>query len=124
MAQEPANEGTVTSAGASLLDRLHDLTVEARTVYYVLTDPRVPLHAKVVVVAVMAYVVNPFDLIPDWIPLAGWVDDAIIVPLGLALAKRLVGEDLYEELRAKAARRAGAPSAGPLDRPAPDPSVA
>lgn len=114
----------MTSSGTSLLDRLRSLGVEARTVYYVLTDPRVPLHAKAVVVAVMAYVVNPFDLIPDSIPLAGWVDDAIIVPLGLALAQRLVGEDLYEELRAKAKRRAGAPAGGPLERPGLDPAVA
>lgn len=88
-----------------LADRVHDLTVEAKTLYYVLTDPRVPLHARVVVILVLAYVLSPIDLIPDVIPVVGWIDDIIIIPLGLALARWLVGDALYRELRAKAEGR-------------------
>ncbi len=72
-------------------------------------DPRTPWHAKAVAAAVAAYALSPIDLIPDVIPVLGYLDDLVIVPLGILLAVRLVPEALMAEFRAEAARRAGRP---------------
>jgi uncharacterized membrane protein YkvA (DUF1232 family) len=72
-------------------------------------DPRVPWHAKAVAVAVAAYALSPIDLIPDFIPVLGYLDDLIIVPLGLLLVIRLIPRELMEEFRRKAAARAARP---------------
>jgi len=69
-------------------------------------DPRVPWYAKVVAAAVAAYALSPVDLIPDFVPVLGYLDDLVIVPLGILLAVRLVPADLMAEFRAEAARRA------------------
>lgn len=69
-------------------------------------DPRVPWHAKAVAGAVAAYALSPIDLIPDFIPVLGYLDDLIIVPAGIWLALRLVPPPLMAELRAEADRRA------------------
>ncbi|SMF51897.1 Uncharacterized membrane protein YkvA, DUF1232 family [Xaviernesmea oryzae] len=68
-------------------------------------DRRVPLHAKLVAGAVAAYALSPIDLIPDFIPVLGYLDDLVIVPLGILLAIRLVPEPLMAEFRAEAVRR-------------------
>ena len=68
-------------------------------------DPRVPLLAKAVAGAVAAYALSPIDLIPDFIPVLGLLDDLLIVPAGIWLAARLVPPPLLAELRAEAARR-------------------
>ena len=72
-------------------------------------DPRVPWHAKAVAGAVAAYALSPVDLIPDFIPVLGYLDDIIIVPLGILLAVRLIPPPLMAELRAQAAERAERP---------------
>jgi uncharacterized membrane protein YkvA (DUF1232 family) len=68
-------------------------------------DPRVPWYAKVAAGAVAAYALSPIDLIPDFIPVFGYLDDLIIVPLGILLAVKLVPAELMVEFRAEAARR-------------------
>lgn len=73
-------------------------------------DRRVPLHAKLVAGAVAAYALSPIDLIPDFVPVLGYLDDLLIVPLGIMLAIRLVPEPLMAEFRAEAARRAERPT--------------
>jgi uncharacterized membrane protein YkvA (DUF1232 family) len=72
-------------------------------------DPRVPWYAKALAFGVAAYALSPIDLIPDFIPVLGYLDDLIIVPLGLLLVIRLVPPDLMVEFRAAAIRRASAP---------------
>jgi uncharacterized membrane protein YkvA (DUF1232 family) len=69
-------------------------------------DPRVPWHAKVAAGAVAAYALSPIDLIPDFIPVLGLLDDIIIVPLGILLVVRLIPAALMDELRQQAAREA------------------
>lgn len=68
-------------------------------------DPRVPWPAKAVAGVVAAYALSPIDLIPDFIPVVGYLDDLIIVPLGIVLAVKLIPESLMSELRADAASR-------------------
>jgi uncharacterized membrane protein YkvA (DUF1232 family) len=68
-------------------------------------DPRVPWYAKAVAGAVAAYALSPIDLIPDFIPVAGYLDDLIILPVGILLAVKLIPADLMAEFRDEAARR-------------------
>lgn len=62
-------------------------------------DPRVPWHAKAVAGAVAAYALSPIDLIPDFIPVLGYLDDLLIVPLSILLAVRLIPGKLMADLR-------------------------
>ncbi|TBZ22536.1 YkvA family protein [Rhizobium leguminosarum] len=73
-------------------------------------DPRVPWHAKAVAGAVAAYALSPIDLIPDFIPILGYLDDLLIVPFGIMLAIRLVPVEVMNELRREATRRTERPS--------------
>ncbi|TPI37439.1 DUF1232 domain-containing protein [Mesorhizobium sp. B3-1-6] len=68
-------------------------------------DPRVPWYAKAAAGAVAAYALSPIDLIPDFIPIIGYLDDLLIVPVGIMLAVKLVPSDLMQEFRDEAARR-------------------
>lgn len=77
-------------------------------------DPRVPWYAKAVAGAVAAYALSPIDLIPDFIPVLGYLDDLIIVPLGILLAVKLVPVELMMEFREKAARSVKPVSRGGL----------
>ena len=72
-------------------------------------DLRTPLLAKLVAGAVAAYALSPIDLIPDFIPVLGYIDDLLIVPLGIMLAIRLVPPPLMLEFRAAALSREGRP---------------
>jgi uncharacterized membrane protein YkvA (DUF1232 family) len=72
-------------------------------------DPRTPWYAKAIAVSVAAYALSPIDLIPDFIPILGYLDDLLIVPLGILLAVSLTPKALMAEFRAEAARRAERP---------------
>ncbi len=72
-------------------------------------DPRTPWYAKALAVAIAAYALSPLDLIPDFIPVLGLVDDLVIVPLGIVLAVRLVPAEVMDEHRRAAARAASRP---------------
>ncbi|MEV4606614.1 DUF1232 domain-containing protein [Neorhizobium sp. LMR1-1-1.1] len=72
-------------------------------------DPRVPLSAKLVAGAVAAYALSPIDLIPDFIPVLGYLDDLILVPVGILIAIRLVPQELMSEFRLAAEQRSGRP---------------
>ena len=65
-------------------------------------DPRTPLYAKAFALFVVAYALSPVDLIPDFIPVLGLLDDVILVPLGIWVALRLIPADLMQDPRAKA----------------------
>lgn len=72
-------------------------------------DPRVPRAAKLVALLVAAYAFSPIDLIPDFVPVLGYLDDLVIVPLGVLLALRLIPPALLAEHRAAAAAMAARP---------------
>lgn len=73
--------------------------------WYACRNPRTPLYIKGLLVVVAAYLISPLDLIPDVFPLIGWLDDALIVPLGIAGLLKLLPADV----RADAVRRQAAP---------------
>ena len=73
-------------------------------------DPRVPWYAKALAGAVAAYALSPIDLIPDFIPVLGYLDDLIIVPAGIWMVVRLIPQPLMVEFREEAARRVERPA--------------
>lgn len=100
-----------------MLSRTAALKREARAVYLACKDPRVPWLPKAVAALVAAYALSPIDLIPDFIPIIGHLDDLVLVPLGLALAVRLIPAEIIEEHRARARRESpeGSPTSGTAD---------
>ncbi len=72
-------------------------------------DDRTPFWGKVTAAAVAAYALSPIDLIPDFVPVLGYLDDMLILPLGIMLAVRLIPEPLMMEFRNAAATRAQKP---------------
>ena len=73
--------------------------------YLAYRGPRVSRRAKLLVLLVVAYVFSPVDLIPDPIPVLGYLDDLLILPLGLAIARRWIPPDVLEDCRARAESR-------------------
>lgn len=88
---------------------VHRLRVEAHAVWLAARDPRTPWAARIVGLAVAAYALSPIDLVPDFVPVLGLVDDAIIVPAGLWLFRRLIPPALLAEHRAAAEAAAERP---------------
>jgi uncharacterized membrane protein YkvA (DUF1232 family) len=76
---------------------------DVHAVYLAARDPQTPWYAKALAFAVAAYALSPIDLIPDFIPVFGYVDDLVIVPLGIALVIRLIPAEVMEKHRALAA---------------------
>jgi uncharacterized membrane protein YkvA (DUF1232 family) len=86
----------------SLKQRVQDLKCDVYALYLARGDPRIPWHAKVVIILTVAYALSPIDLIPDFIPVIGYLDDLIIVPAGIALAISLMPDNVLEEYRERA----------------------
>lgn len=85
----------------NLKSRARALKNQAFAVYLAARDPRTPWYAKVLIFFVVAHTFSPIDLIPDFIPVLGYLDDLIITPLGLALAVRMIPAEVLEEARGK-----------------------
>ena len=82
---------------------------DAHAIYLASRDPRVPWGVKLLAIAVAGYALSPIDLIPDFIPVLGVVDDLVIVPLGIWLVIALIPESLMREYRATASAAAQPP---------------
>ncbi|HQU63618.1 MAG TPA: YkvA family protein [Nitrosomonas sp.] len=78
------------------------LKSETFALYLAARDPRTPWYARLLVAGIVAYVFSPIDLIPDFIPVIGYLDDLILVPLGIALAIRMIPGSVLAECRARA----------------------
>ncbi|MBA2344535.1 MAG: DUF1232 domain-containing protein [Rubrobacter sp.] len=77
------------------------LKVEVYALYLAYRDPRVPLYARIFAACVVGYAFSPIDLIPDMIPVLGYLDDLIVIPLGVAIAIRMIPSEVLEECREK-----------------------
>ena len=93
----------------SLKVRAEQLKQHTLTVYFAARDPRTPVFVRVLAVLVAAYALSPIDLIPDFIPVIGYLDDLLLVPLGLALIVRLTPPEVLESARVKAQQAASKP---------------
>jgi uncharacterized membrane protein YkvA (DUF1232 family) len=80
-----------------------ELTRDICAVYLARRDPRVPWYAKALAICVAAYAFSPIDLIPDFIPILGYVDDLVILPLGVLAVVRMIPRDVMAEHRVRAA---------------------
>ena len=87
------------------------LRAETFAIYLAYRDPRVPWYAKAFAALVVGYAFSPIDLIPDFIPILGYLDDLILVPAGIALAMRMIPHEVMEEARVRSveAMTAGRP---------------
>lgn len=85
-----------------LADWAHALKRESLALYYAARDPRTPWYAKLLAGAVVAYALSPIDLIPDFIPVLGYLDELLLLPLGIWLALRLVPAAVLADARRRA----------------------
>ena len=82
--------------------QVRKLKKETLALYLACKDSRVPWYARALAAVVVAYALSPIDLIPDIIPVIGYLDDLILVPLGIALVVRMIPPDVLAECREKA----------------------
>jgi len=83
-------------------ERAARLKADTYALYLVARDPRTPWHAKLLAALVAAYAFSPIDLIPDFIPVVGYLDDLIIVPAGIWASIKLVPPDVLADCRERA----------------------
>jgi uncharacterized membrane protein YkvA (DUF1232 family) len=81
---------------------VRQLKEDIYTLYLASRDPRVPFAAKVVLIITVAYAFSPIDLIPDFIPILGYLDDMLILPLGIWLSIKLIPAGVLQHYRQKA----------------------
>jgi uncharacterized membrane protein YkvA (DUF1232 family) len=88
--------------------------LEAHALFLAYRDPRTPWYAKALAICVVAYALSPIDLIPDPIPILGYLDDLMLLPLGILLVRRLIPPDVMADCRRQAAdRQPGRPKTWP-----------
>lgn len=88
------------------------LKAEVLVLYFAARHPGTPWYAKLLVILIVAYAFSPIDLVPDFVPVLGVLDDLILVPLGIAVALRLIPGEVLAECRGKVASEAVSRSAG------------
>jgi uncharacterized membrane protein YkvA (DUF1232 family) len=87
---------------SDLKQRACNLKAETFALYLAARDPRTPWYAKLLVAGIVAYAFSPIDLIPDFVPVLGYLDDLILIPMGIALAIKLVPHFVLTECRTRA----------------------
>jgi uncharacterized membrane protein YkvA (DUF1232 family) len=92
---------------ANWKERAKALSTEVHALLIACRDVRTPRLARAWVILVVAYALSPIDLIPDFIPVLGYLDDLILLPLGIALAIRLIPAEVMDDARKTAARPGG-----------------
>ncbi len=88
----------------TLRARAKDLKAQLSSVYYAFRDPRVKTLPKIVIAICIAYALSPIDLIPDFIPLLGYLDDLIIIPALIGLAIKLIPSEIFAQAKTRAER--------------------
>ena len=87
-----------------LKQRARALKAEVLALYLAARHPRTPWYAKAFLVAIVAYALSPIDLIPDFIPVLGFVDEIVLLPFAIVLAVKMIPRDVMEECRAQASQ--------------------
>jgi len=82
--------------------RAHQLKTEVYALYLAYKDPRTPWYARIFAAGMVAYAFSPIDLIPDFIPVLGYLDDLVLIPLGVFLAIRMIPVEVMSESRQQA----------------------
>lgn len=85
-----------------LESNMQKMKLDVGALFYASKNPNTPLISKLIVLVVVGYALSPIDLIPDFIPILGYLDDLILLPLGIALAIKLIPIEVMSESRLKA----------------------
>lgn len=93
----------------SLKQWARSIKQDAHAIYIAARDPRTPWYAKALAICVAGYALSPIDLIPDFIPVIGYLDDIVIVPLGILAVVKLIPPEIMRESRVTAAKAADQP---------------
>ncbi len=101
------NGGRVAEAVEVWKRRARQLRTDTYALYLATRDPRVPWYVKVLAAIVVAYAFSPIDLIPDFIPVLGYLDDLILVPLGLVVAVKMIPQPVWDDCRERAEEALG-----------------
>ena len=94
---------------ASLRHKARALTRECHALYFAARDPRTPWYVKAFAAGIAAYALSPIDLIPDFIPVLGLLDDVVLLPLAIVVVLRLIPPEVMAESRVRAAEAAARP---------------
>lgn len=86
---------------AHLKERASRLKTETYALYLAARHPGTPWYAKLLVAGIVAYALSPIDLIPDFVPILGYLDELVLIPLGIALAIKMIPSSILEECRAR-----------------------
>ena len=89
--------------------RARHLKRETYALYFAVRDPRVPWYAKALAAGIVGYAFSPIDLIPDFIPVLGYLDELVILPLGVMAVRAMIPEGVLAECRERASRLEGKP---------------
>jgi len=101
--ERPSNKNTLSSMNIEQWKhRARQLESETYALYLACRDPRVPWYAKAFAVCIVGYAVSPIDLVPDFVPVLGYLDDLVLVPLGITLAIKMIPPTVLDECRKKA----------------------
>jgi uncharacterized membrane protein YkvA (DUF1232 family) len=93
---------SIKSMRESLRTRAKDLKRQLSAVYYAFRDPRVRILPKIIIGVCIAYALSPIDLIPDFIPVLGYLDDLVIIPALIGLAIKLIPREVFAEAKERA----------------------
>ena len=96
-------DGVSWAMAGKLKEWARTIKRDVHAIYLAARDPRVPWYAKALALCVIGYALSPIDLIPDFIPVIGYLDDLVIVPLGILAVVKLIPPDILAEHRATAA---------------------
>ncbi|MHB8909921.1 MAG: YkvA family protein [Syntrophales bacterium] len=94
-------------AAGSWKARVQTLKKETFTLYFACRHPRVPWYAKAFALIVVGYALSPIDLIPDFIPVLGYLDDLVLIPLGIMLVIRMIPADVLADCRRQSEEMVG-----------------
>jgi uncharacterized membrane protein YkvA (DUF1232 family) len=98
-----ASEKSMVNLGQRWKQRAKQLKIEVYALYLAYRDPRVPVLARIFAACVVGYAFSPIDLIPDPIPVLGYLDDLVLIPLGVTLALKMIPPEVMADSREKAA---------------------
>jgi uncharacterized membrane protein YkvA (DUF1232 family) len=90
-------------------EKARDLKREVYTLYFAMRDPRVPWYAKALAACVVGYALSPIDLIPDFIPVLGYLDELLLIPLGVLAVRTMIPAGVRAECRERAAQASEKP---------------
>jgi len=96
----------------SIKEKAEELEEQSYSVYIAYKDKRTPWYAKALAFFILAYALSPIDLIPDFIPVIGYLDDLLIVPAGIALLIKIIPKKVMDDSRKKAKKMKESPKKG------------